>query len=214
MTDFKTLFKQTSFQINPLVLKHIKKLNIELNEFLLLLYFINVTTILDLNSIKEVIGLNEEEILNTYSSLISKGLIEIIVTKENGKVTENISLELLYDKLVLSTPKEEPRKDDIYTKFENEFARTLSPMEYETINNWINNGISEEMITSALREAVISNACNLRYIDKIIYEWSKKKITPIRNEKDEEYVPLYNCNWLGRMQTNEEENESYNRYFK
>lgn len=214
MNDMKTLFKQTSFQINPLVLKNVKKLNIDLNEFLLLLYFINKSPNLDLENIKETIGLNEEEILNTYSSLITKGLIEIIVEKENGKVVENISLELLYDKLVLNAPVKSPESSDIYTKFESEFGRTLSPMEYETINNWINNGVSEEMITSALREAVISNACNLRYIDKIIYEWTKKKTNPNTNKDDEEYVPLYNCDWLGRMDANDEENEPYNRYSK
>lgn len=214
MNDLKTLFKQTNFQINPLVLKNIKRINIDIDEFLLLIYFINLNPSLDLEKIKETIGLTEEEILNAYSNLITKGLIEIIVKTENGKVTESISLELLYDKLILSMPKENTKTTDIYTKFENEFGRTLSPMEYETINNWINNGVKEEMITSALREAVISNACNLRYIDKIIYEWTKKKINPSMNKDDEEYVPLYNCDWLGRMGANDEENESYNRYTK
>ena len=212
MNDLKALFKQSSFQINPLVLKNVSKLDISLNDFLLLLYFINVNHSLDLENIKETIGLNEENILNSYSSLISKGLIEIIVSKENGRVNETISLDMFYDKLVLNSPKEEVKQTDIYTKFENEFGRSISPMEYETINNWLSNGVSEEMITSALREAVISNACNLRYIDKIIYEWTKKKVNVNKSSQDEEYVPLYNCDWLGGM--NDEESEFNNRYIK
>lgn len=212
MNDLKALFKQSSFQINPLVLKNVSKLDISLNDFLLLLYFINVNHSLDLENIKEIIGLNEENILNSYSSLISKGLIEIIVSKENGRVNETISLDMFYDKLVLNSPKEEVKQTDIYTKFENEFGRSISPMEYETINNWLSNGVSEEMITSALREAVISNACNLRYIDKIIYEWTKKKVNVNKSSQDEEYVPLYNCDWLGGM--NDEESEFNNRYIK
>ena len=212
MNDLKALFKQSSFQINPLVLKNVSKLDISLNDFLLLLYFINVNHSLDLENIKEIIGLNEENILNSYSSLISKGLIEIIVSKENGRVNETISLDMFYDKLVLNSPKEEVKQTDIYTKFENEFGRSISPMEYETINNWLSNGVSEEMITSALREAVISNACNLRYIDKIIYEWTKKKVNVNKSSQDEEYVPLYNCDWLGGM--NDEESEFKNRYIK
>lgn len=212
MNDIKTLFKQNSFQINPYVLKNIKKLNIDLNEFLLLLYFINIAPSLDLANIKDTIGLTEEEILNAYSNLITKGLIEIIVSKENGKVTETISLELLYDKLTLNAPiTKENKNEDIYSKFENEFGRSISPMEYETINKWIECGISEETIIAALKEAVMNNVCNLRYIDKIIYEWTKSNKST--TQKREEYVPLYDCNWLERMEENGE-NRDYNRYIK
>lgn len=214
MNNLKAQFKQKSFIINSLVLKSINKLDLTLQEFLLLLYFINISPSLDLENIKETIGLTEEQILNTYSSLISKGLIEIKVEKENGKVTEKISLEMFYDKLVLNASIPEKKETDIYSKFESEFGRSISPMEYETINNWLENGVSEEMITSALREAVISNACNLRYIDKIIYEWTKKKVNPQVERDDEEYVPLYNCDWLGRMNTNDEEDDINNRYSK
>ena len=49
-------------------------------------------------------------------------------------------------------------------------------MEYEIINAWIENGTSEETIKLALREATYNGVSNLRYIDKIISEWSKKGI--------------------------------------
>ncbi len=194
MNDLKSLYKQKNYQINSLVLKSIKGLNLSLAEFLLILYFINEEASLNLEGIKESLGLTEEEILNTYSDLISKGIIEIIVSKENGKVTEKISLELFYDKLVLSSSKENNKvSEDIYSKFENEFGRTLSPIEYETINNWLNNGVSEETIVSALKEAVIQEVPKLRYIDKIIYEWTKKTKKP----EDEEYKELFDYDWLG-----------------
>lgn len=193
MKDIKELYKQKSFQINPLILKNIKTLNISLNEFLLIIYFINIEPSLNLEGIKSTLGFNDEEVLNTYSELLSKGIIEVIVSKENGRVTENISLEMFYDKLILNEKKDVPKCDDIFAKFESEFGRSLSPIEYETINNWINNGVKENIIESALKEAVINGVNNLRYIDKIIYEWTKKGNTP----KDEEYKELFDYDWLG-----------------
>ena len=191
MNDVRASFKTKNFIINENVVKTIKNLDITLKEFLLLLYFINIKALLDLNDIKKVIGFNEEEILNTYTSLITKGLIEVKVFKDSGVVSEVISLDMFYDKLVMNTKNEE-NNTDIYSKFESEFGRSLSPIEYETSNRWLENGVSEEIITSALKEAVINGASNLRYIDKIIYEWTKKGVKP----KEEDYTFIDDFDWL------------------
>ena len=191
MNNVRASFKTKNFIINENVVKTIKNLDITLKEFLLLLYFINIKALLDLNDIKKVLGFNEEEILNTYTSLITKGLIEVKVFKDSGVVSEVISLDMFYDKLVMNTKNEE-NITDIYCKFESEFGRSLSPIEYETINRWLENGVSEEIITSALKEAVINGASNLRYIDKIIYEWTKKGVKP----KEEDYTFIDDFDWL------------------
>lgn len=193
MSDLKSLYKQMSYQINPLILKNIKNLNLSLNEFLLIIYFINEGSTLDLERIKSVYNFTEEEVLNIYSSLIEKHIIELVVEKQNGKVTEKISLEMFYDKLILNNKEESKKCDDIYAKFENEFGRSLSPIEYETINKWIENGVSNEIIESALKEAVLNGVTKLRYIDTIIYEWTKKTKKP----KEEEYQELFDYDWLG-----------------
>ena len=191
MNNVRASFKTKNFIINENVVKTIKNLDITLKEFLLLLYFINIKALLDLNDIKKVLGFNEEEILNTYTSLITKGLIEVKVFKDSGVVSEVISLDMFYDKLVMNTKNEE-NNTDIYSKFESEFGRSLSPIEYETINRWLENGVSEEIITSALKESVINGASNLRYIDKIIYEWTKKGVKP----KEEDYTFIDDFDWL------------------
>lgn len=191
MNNVRASFKTKNFIINENVVKTIKNLDITLKELLLLLYFINIKALLDLNDIKKVLGFNEEEILNTYTSLITKGLIEVKVFKDSGVVSEVISLDMFYDKLVMNTKNEE-NNTDIYSKFESEFGRSLSPIEYETINRWLENGVSEEIITSALKEAVINGASNLRYIDKIIYEWTKKGVKP----KEEDYTFIDDFDWL------------------
>lgn len=191
MDNIKKMYKEKNFLINTLVLKNVRNLKIDIDELLLLLYFINVEESLDLAKIKEYINFTDEEILNVYSNLLAKGLIEVKTFKNKGIFSEKISLDVFYDKLILGAKEDVKSNEDIYSKFENEFGRSLSPMEYETINRWISSGVKEELIVEALREAVINNVRNLRYIDKIIYEWTKKTMRP--KEESEE---LFDYDWL------------------
>ncbi|MFC6314992.1 DnaD domain-containing protein [Lapidilactobacillus achengensis] len=66
----------------------------------------------------------------------------------------------------------------LYKEFQVEFGRTLSPFEMETIDNWLNRDrYSVDLIRLALREAVLSDARSLRYIDRILLDWQKRHIT-------------------------------------
>ena len=40
----------------------------------------------------------------------------------------------------------------------------------------IDKGFKEELILAALKEAVYNGVPNLRYIDKVLYEWNRKGI--------------------------------------
>lgn len=192
MNDIKKEFLKKDFIINTNIVKTISNLDITIKEFMLLLYFININNSLDLKNIKDKLGLNDEDILNTYSSLLTKKLISVSLVKTNGLSSEVINLDMFYDKLIMNTKTEEV-STDIYSKFESEFGRVLSPIEYETINRWISSGVKEDLILSALKEAVVSGACNLRYIDKIIYSWTKKG----KSEEKENYQELFDYDWLG-----------------
>ncbi len=192
MNDIKKEFLKKDFIINTNIVKTISNLDITIKEFMLLLYFININNSLDLKNIKDKIGLDDEDILNTYSSLLTKKLISVSLVKTNGLSSEEINLDMFYDKLIMNTKTEEV-STDIYSKFESEFGRVLSPIEYETINRWLSSGVKEDLILSALKEAVVSGACNLRYIDKIIYSWTKKG----KSEEKEDYQELFDYDWLG-----------------
>ena len=64
----------------------------------------------------------------------------------------------------------------VFSFVEKEFGRTLSPMEVEIIKSWLNNNYTEELVREAVKEAVFNGVSNLRYIDKILFEWQKKGI--------------------------------------
>ncbi|MBO5183407.1 MAG: DnaD domain protein [Bacilli bacterium] len=186
-------------------IKYYKKFDLENNELLMLIYLLNCNEklILDNKKISKDLYLEENEVLNIISSLIEKNYISIEMSKNNGIIEEYISLDLFYEK-INSYLIENDKKDnssDIYSKFEKEFGRTLSPVEYETISKWIESNIPLELIEAALKEAILSGVNSIRYIDKILFEWNKKGYkTPsdiINKSKKDEYIEeIYDYDWL------------------
>lgn len=186
-------------------IKYYKKFDLENNELLMLIYLLNCNEklILDNKKISKDLYLEENEVLNIISSLIEKNYISIEMSKNNGIIEEYISLDLFYEK-INSCLIENDKKDnssDIYSKFEKEFGRTLSPVEYETISKWIESNIPLELIEAALKEAILSGVNSIRYIDKILFEWNKKGYKTssdiiIKNKKDEYIEEIYDYDWL------------------
>lgn len=170
--DNKKLVAETVF------IKEALKNNLSLQEFLLLLFFDNsFDLVFDMKVIAKTINMSEDEVLIAYGNLINKKLIKVVADKDGfGKVTEKVSLDNFYNEIKNNYKNEEKKevKTDIFSKFENTFGRTLSNIDYEIINAWMEKGFSEELILEALREAEYNGVLNLRYIDKILYEWNRK----------------------------------------
>lgn len=196
MNDLKAQFKSKDFLVNANVIKNISSLDITLDEFLLFLYFTNISFDLNLEDINEKLGFTDEKTFKTFNSLISKKYIEIKVSKNHGKVEEKIVLDTFYDRLILNK-KEEKNNSDIFSLFEKELGRTLSSFEYEIINKWLENNISEELISKALKEAILSGVTNFKYIDKIVYEWNKKGIKSKIEKEKPITEELFDYDWLG-----------------
>ena len=57
--------------------------------------------------------------------------------------------------------------------FEEQFGRPLTPMEFDSIKEWVQSGYSEEIILKALKEAVKSQVLTLRYIEGILINWAQ-----------------------------------------
>ena len=63
-------------------------------------------------------------------------------------------------------------QESFYKTFEQEFGRVLSSFEVQQLLDWCTQ-YREELILQALYEAVISNKRNMRYIDRILFNWEK-----------------------------------------
>lgn len=79
---------------------------------------------------------------------------------------------------------EAERPDDdagrLFRVFEQEFGRPLTPMECETIEAWLDrDGYPEDLVLFALKEAVFAGKLTFRYIDRILLEWSRNRVTNV-----------------------------------
>lgn len=204
------LIKNNNMNIPRILLMNYKNFKIGEKELIILIYLINENNkIFDPKSISDNLKYSLTEVLELIGNLSSNDLISIDVMKNNGIMEEIISFENLYKKLAyLVVNNNEEVKEvqtNIYDLFEKEFGRTLSPIEYELINGWLEANFSEELITCALKEAVFNGVSNLRYIDKILYEWKKKGIenkeciekekTEFKNKKVSN-KELFDYDWL------------------
>jgi DNA replication protein len=73
---------------------------------------------------------------------------------------------------------------NLFVLFEQEFGRPLTPMEYETINGWIDQDrYSDELIRFALKESVFAGKLHFRYIDRILLEWSRNRVTNVEEAR-------------------------------
>ncbi|MEC0170033.1 DnaD domain protein [Paenibacillus graminis] len=72
----------------------------------------------------------------------------------------------------------------LFTIFEKEFGRPLSPMECETISGWVDQDkYPEELILLALKESVFAGKIHFRYIDRILLEWARNRVKNAQDVK-------------------------------
>ena len=197
--DNKKLVVETIFISEAL------KLDLSLKEFLVLLYFDNIyDEVFDMKIVAKTLNMKEEDVLTAYGSLVTKNLIKVNAEKDCfGKIREKVCLDNFYNEIKndYKMKEKEVTKEDIYSVFEKEFGRTLSPVEYETISKWIESNIPLELIEAALKEAILSGVNSIRYIDKILFEWNKKGYKTSsdiinKNKKDEYIEEIYDYDWL------------------
>ena len=175
--------------IPRMIFNNYKRLNITEEELIVLIFIIDFGGRIVYNPDIFVNELKMEKfkVMELLNSLYEKKIITISVEKNsNNKSEEFISLDLLYSKMLNlfkdSTPTDSNIDNtDIFSVFEKELGKTISPMEYEIIKGWINDKFSYEIIIEALKEAVLNNVTSLRYIDKILFDWKKKGI---KNKED------------------------------
>lgn len=104
-------------------------------------------------------------------------LQKLFVNQMIQQSEERISIRPLLEKMVGIVDNTEVLVS-VFTRFEEEFGRLLSPLEYEQITRWLDeDNYPEWLIIEALRESVLAGVFNFRYVDTILREWEKAHIT-------------------------------------
>ena len=160
----------------------VNRVLITLIELIILIFVIDEgdKVVYDPESISNSLGMDKYKVMELLNSLNEKKIISITVEKNSdGKSAEFISLDLLYSKIMgLIVDKKNENKNldnsDLFSVFESEFGRTISPMECQVIKGWVDDNFSHELILEALKEAIYNGATSLRYIETVLYTWRKK----------------------------------------
>lgn len=191
-SNLVSVLKQGHLVIPIFILQSYKKFNLKMEEFVFLMYLYNLgnNTVFNPGKFAEDLNIELIEVMGYIGTLTDKKIIKVEVVKnDKGLMEEVILLDDFYNKLSLMMMEEanQVSKSDnsnIFEIVEKEFGRTLSPIEYEIIKAWLDGDMSEELIKEAIKEATFNGVSNLRYIDKILYEWGKLGIKTVKDVED------------------------------
>lgn len=67
-------------------------------------------------------------------------------------------------------------KTELFDNLQQCLCRMVTPFEIEDINKWIDDGLPPEVINEALKEAVLENKINFKYINTILRRYVKSGI--------------------------------------
>ncbi|MGX6442538.1 DnaD domain-containing protein [Neobacillus sp. K501] len=198
-TNLLSWLQEGNISVPVVLLSEYRNLNINEYELVLLL---NIISFIEKGNdfptpeeLTERMTISVSDCIQMLRRLIQKGFIEIKDEYSNEGIRyEKYSVQPMWEKLIdqflmknKTTP--EPSKDveemDLYTCFEKEFGRPLSPFECESLGMWMDDDHHDPIIIkAALREAVMSGKLNFRYIDRILFEWKKNGIKTIEQAKN------------------------------
>lgn len=189
-------FKEGSLTIPSVLLTHYPKMGLDEKEVMLLLQLQNFIekgkNFPAPSQIADRMTFEESECLFMIQRLIQRGFVMIEEEVDRTIGDERYSLQPLYEKMITSylvSQKQEEavqvqvEGESLYTVFEQEFGRPLSPFECETLAMWQDDEHHPDLIKGALRESVISGKINFRYIDRILFEWKKNGIKTVEQAK-------------------------------
>ncbi|MBE6157836.1 MAG: DnaD domain protein [Firmicutes bacterium] len=182
------VFKDGNIVIPIYFLKRIKDFKLKIDEFLFLMYLYNLGNkfVFDPSKFSSDLDIELLKVMEYIDTLTNKKLIRVEVLKnDKGLMEEVVILDDFYNKLSLmfmdsANKNSKAENSNIFEIIEKEFGRTLSPIEYEIIKAWLDNNMDEDLIKEAIKEATFNGVSNLRYIDKILYEWGKNGITTVK----------------------------------
>ena len=200
------LLSDKNLVISSSIIKYLDK-DISLNEFLVLLYFINnESDSFDSEKISKLFNITINDVVDSFNTLVTKGIIDLETKKDkNNKLVEKVSLDNLYKKIMSSLGEElkGEEKESIFDIIEKELDKKLSPIDMEIINGWLEIGTPEELIKGAVKEAAYNGVKTLRYMDQIIYEWQKKGFKTmedvnnhLKSKDNKGKEDLFDYNWL------------------
>ncbi len=170
-----------------LLLEYYKKLRLSENEVMVILMIDHLleqkNTLItpDLLSLK--MNISSKELDKILVSLLERDLIVYDMGKKvkvslkslHKKLYETFQVALSKEQESLVSEKKAAYLKNIYEVFEKQLNRTLSPLEFSMIGEWVNDGFDDETIIRALNEALAKGKKTIRSVDRILVQYKAKE---------------------------------------
>lgn len=169
-----------------LLLEYYRKLRLNENELATILMIDHLlgqkNTLITPDLLSMKMSLSAKELDKIFVSLIERGFLDF-TTGKKIKISLKPLQKKLYEVFQISLAKEQETQTsaeksaylkNIYEVFEKELKRTLSPLEFSLIGEWVDQGYSDETIINALKEALSKGKKSLRSVDKILLQWQAR----------------------------------------
>ncbi|MGM0124219.1 DNA replication protein [Enterococcus sp. AZ194] len=201
MTTLNEYLEAGQTVISNLLLKNYHRLGMTNDEFLLWLQLYSLQNqgdlFPDITLLAQDMGNTTEQAFQVLDKLEKKGFLKIeTFTDDDNKKRDRYNLSYIFERLAVlqeqekfktQQQSEEASVKELYRSIEQEFGRPLSAIEFQRIGDWLESDhYSAELIHLALREAVLSQAYNLNYIDRILLSWERKNIKTKQQVADEQ----------------------------
>ena len=216
-----------STSVPNVLLQNYRKLQLTADECLLIAWLMQrhpeESFVIDVRATCIQFGIDERQLFSIIQHLMDRQVLEIKQREaKDGKKVDYYSfkpllrqLEVLFKQSSFSVEKMSQKDVNVLALIEQEFNRQLSGFEIEMISGWIHKDkYPQELIVAALKEAILNQAHNVKYIDRILLAWKHKGITSVQqlvasenrtknaqvevkpNETTNQSVPL--VNWVKR----------------
>ena len=170
-----------------LLLEYYKKLRLSENEVMVILMIDHLleqkNTLItpDLLSLK--MNISSKELDKILVNLLERDLIVYDMGKKvkvslkslHKKLYETFQVALSKEQESVVSEKKAAYLKNIYEVFEKQLNRTLSPLEFSMIGEWVNDGFDDETIIRALNEALSKGKKTIRSVDRILVQYKAKE---------------------------------------
>ncbi len=191
------LIRNGTVTIPRLLFQHYKSLGLTDIQFALILHLFlfkeEGKSFPSIQEIEERMNLTSTQIMKEMQALIAAQFIDLQQDVDQwGKMAECYDLDPLFQQLIsfVKLPQAKTKKKEViidanlFRVFEQEFGRLLSPREIEYLNQWVDqDDYKMELILAALDESKVVGKLNIRYIDRILLEWSNKNIETVEEAR-------------------------------
>ena len=201
MISLQDYLKSGHTTLSNLLIENYRRLGMSHQEFLLWLQLYKCHEagdhFPDLAPIADNMGCSQQEIYQLLNQLVQKKLLVIESKKDTGgRMNDFYDFNIIFEKIAVLQKQQqqqsheqqfEKQVQNLYQMFASEFGRSLSPIEYQRIGQWLEEDrYHPELIQLALKEAVLNQAYSLNYIDRILLSWERKNITSKAQVEEEQ----------------------------